>query len=273
MIELGKEMGITSWDNSERFGLSLTLGGGEVKLIDLAGVYAVLANYGQKSELTSVIKAVNYKGKVLEENNCILKTMTPRLKLTGALTSPVQATEVLGKSDDCQGKQVLDPKIAFTLTDILRDNQARTPAFGSNSQLVIPTHSEVAVKTGTSNNMRDNLTIGYNQNYVVAVWVGNNDNSPMSRVASGVTGASPILLANKENHDWGVPPDLIQIPICSLTGSLPCQGCPTRNEWFIKEKAPKTACNPEQFKPKRKTKPGKERRIGEILEPAVSIER
>jgi len=84
--------------------------------------------------------------------------------------------------------------VAYLLTDILKDNEARTPAFGSKSALVIPGHSEVAVKTGTSNNLRDNLTVGYTQDYLVAVWVGNNDNSPMSHVVSGVTGAAPILI-------------------------------------------------------------------------------
>jgi 1A family penicillin-binding protein len=181
MIEEGQKLGITTWDNPERFGLSLTLGGGEIKLLDLARVYATLANYGARPELAAIKKVTNYQSKVLEKNGAEIK-------------------------------QVLDKRVAFMLTDILKDNTARTPAFGSQSALVIANHPEVAVKTGTSNNLRDNLTFGYNQDYLVAVWVGNNDNSPMARVASGVTGASPIfnkimtaLLANRQNHDWEVP--------------------------------------------------------------------
>jgi membrane carboxypeptidase/penicillin-binding protein PbpC len=136
------------------------------------------------------------------------------------------------------------------ITDILKDNSARAPAFGHSSYLVIPNHPEVAVKTGTSNNLRDNLTVGYNQDYLVAVWVGNNDNSPMARIASGITGASPIwnrifsaLLANTASKNWGVPAGISQIPICTLTGTLPCQGCPIRLEWFLDENKPKYACN------------------------------
>ena len=156
----------------------------------------------------------------------------------------------------CSGEQVLDPRVSFILTDILRDNSARAPSFGTNSLLVIPNHKEVAVKTGTSNDLRDNLAIGYNQNYVVAVWVGNNDNSPMSRIASGVTGATPIfntimstLTANAQNHDWEVPGGLVKLSICSLTGTLSCDGCPTKSEWFLEENKPEAACNPEWFKP------------------------
>jgi membrane carboxypeptidase/penicillin-binding protein PbpC len=163
--------------------------------------------------------------------------------------------------------------VAFLITDILKDNDARSPAFGSNSALVIPGHSEVAVKTGTSNNLRDNLTIGYNQNYVVAVWVGNNDNSPMSRVASGITGASPIfnkimtaLLANQSNHSWDVPQGLVQLPICSLTGTLACSGCSNKMEWFLQENQPSQACNPEFVKSLSQVKPQPQ-----ILEQAASV--
>jgi membrane carboxypeptidase/penicillin-binding protein PbpC len=115
-------------------------------------------------------------------------------------------------------------------------------------------HKEVAVKTGTSNDLRDNLTIGYNQNFLVAVWVGNNDNSPMDRVASGVTGASPIfnkimsaLLAQQENHDWETPQGLVQLPICPYTGTLACSGCPIKMEWFLEENKPEKACQSSWF--------------------------
>ncbi len=103
--------------------------------------------------------------------------------------------------------------------------------------------------------MRDNLTVGFNQNYLVATWVGNNNNSPMSKIASGVTGASPIwneimtgILTNKPSIDWDVPEGLMKINICSLTGTLPCEGCPTRQEWFTKESQPKNHCSPEVIK-------------------------
>ncbi|MGB6839035.1 MAG: penicillin-binding transpeptidase domain-containing protein, partial [Microgenomates group bacterium] len=271
MVEMGQEMGITTWDNPSRFGLSLTLGGGDVKLIDLAKVYATVANYGKRPEIISTLKITNYKGKVLEENKC-------QEKFTTALNRLIPYTYAAEAAmAPCVREQVLDPRVAFLLIDILRDNKARSPAFGSYSQLVIPGHSEVAVKTGTSNNLRDNLIVGFNQEYLVAAWVGNNNNSPMSRVASGVTGATPIwnkimraLLANKENRDWEIPEGLVQIPICTLTGTLPCEGCPTRLEWFLEENTPTRTCNMQQVL---KEKEKKDKFRGKILEPAARTER
>jgi membrane carboxypeptidase/penicillin-binding protein PbpC len=140
------------------------------------------------------------------------------------------------------------------LTDILKDNLARSPAFGRASQLVIPNHPEVAVKTGTSNELRDNLTVGYNQNFLVAVWVGNNDNSPMSRIASGLTGASSIfhkimtgLLSDTDSITWDVPSGIKQTAVCTFTGTLPCGSCPTKNELFLEENSPSRACRQDQI--------------------------
>lgn len=196
MIELGQEMGITSWIDTNRYGLSLTLGGADVFLYDLAQVYATLANYGTRVNLKA-IKQINSGGQVIYKNPCFDNT--------------------------CPGLEVLDPRVAFMLTDILKDNRARTPAFGPTSALVIPGH-EVAVKTGTSNNLRDNVTVGYTQDWVVLTWVGNNDNSPMSQVASGVTGASPIwnkimsnLLTDSEPKNWETPKGLVQAQVCGHT--------------------------------------------------------
>ena len=177
--------------------------------------------------------------------------------------------------NECEQEQVLDPRVAFLLVDILKDNSARSPAFGTNSALVIPGHPEVAVKTGTSNDLKDNLTAGFNQKYLVVTWVGNNDSFPMSRIASGVTGASPIwnkimraLLADDKNHDWEVPEGLVQLPICSLTGTLPCEGCPVRLEWFLKERAPQKACLPETIQKINEEK----NKEGQILESGASTE-
>jgi len=223
MIEMGEKMGITTWEDKSRFGLSLTLGGGEVKLIDLASAYSTVANQGERININPILKTTNYKGKILEEKKC---------------------------EDKCTGEKVLDKRVSFLLTDILSNNQARTPAFGGNSLLNIKNHPEVAVKTGTSNNLRDNLAVGFNQDYTVAAWVGNNDNTSMSRVASGVTGATPIfnkvmtyLLENKETASWEIPEGLIKQSVCIITGSLPCRGCPSKEEWFLEENVPTTHCN------------------------------
>src|SRR3990170_5798261 len=263
MIEQGQKMGLTTWDEPSRFGLSLTLGGGEIKLLDLARVYAVVANYGKKPEITSILKITNSKGKILEEFKCQKNNFMGIARAAEAARN------------ECEQEQVLDPRVAFLLVDILKDNSARSPAFGTNSALVIPGHPEVAVKTGTSNDLKDNLTAGFNQKYLVVTWVGNNDSFPMSRIASGVTGASPIwnkimraLLADDKNHDWEVPEGLVQLPICSLTGTLPCEGCPVRLEWFLKERAPQKACLPETIQKINEEK----NKEGQILESGASTE-
>ena len=233
MIDQGQKMGITTWTNPANYGLSLTLGGGGVTALDLSRVYSTLANSGKRPDLISILEVKNYKGQVLEKN-------TP------------------------ESVQVVDARVAFLLTDILKDNNARAPEFGYNSYLVVKNHPEVAVKTGTSNDLRDNWTVGYNQNYLVLTWVGNNDNSPMSRVASGVTGASPIwnkimtvILNNQPSIDWNAPRGVSKINICSATGTLPCDACPTKQEWFLDENRPTRRCVVERDtkqKPEQKNK-------------------
>ncbi len=208
MIDLGTSMGITTWDDPSDYGLSLTLGGGGVHLIDLAQVYATIANYGKKPDLMPILEVKDYKGKTLEKN------------------SP-------------QNSQVLDPRVAYSLIDILKDNYARSHSFGLNSALVIKNHPEVAVKTGTSNDLRDNLAAGFNQDYLVVTWVGNNNNAPMSHIASGVTGASPIwnkimsaILNGKQSIDWKIPEDMVRV------------NCLGRGEWFFKDQVPVNYCKP-----------------------------
>jgi membrane peptidoglycan carboxypeptidase len=275
MVKLGLKMGITTWDKPERFGLSLTLGGGEVKLLDLAGVYATIANAGQKTIINPLIMVSDYKGKILETNPCIEKAKIPN-DIAGFMPNRKPPLEIMAKDGEtCQQETVIDPRVAYLLTDILKDNEARSPAFGRFSQLVISNHPEVAVKTGTSNSLRDNLTLGYNQQYLVAVWVGNNNNSPMSHVASGVTGASPIwnkimsaLIKNEPSLDWPIPEGVIKLPVCKFTGTLGCSGCSTNLEWFLEENAPQKKCDPEYINKLRENQLKKE---GEIVEPAARV--
>ncbi len=208
MVDQGQKMGITTWTDPSNYGLSLTLGGGAVTALDLSKVYSTVANYGKRPDLLPILSVKDYKGRVLEKN------------------TPVTT-------------ETIDPRVAFILTDILKDNNARAPEFGFNSYLVIKNHPEVAVKTGTSNDLRDNWTAGYNQDYLVVTWVGNNDNSPMSRIASGVTGASPIwnkimsaILNDKPSIDWKVPDGVVKI------------NCPGKSEWFLKEDILPNYCQP-----------------------------
>lgn len=237
MIDKAEMMGITTWQDRKRFGLALTLGGGEVLMADMAQVYGTFANGGHSVPLDPFLEVKNAQGEILYRNQCVLDSVG-----------------CFGETEaEVSQKKVLDPKIAYQITNILSDNQARTPAFGAYSVLNIP-DQEVAVKTGTTNSMRDNWTIGYTSDRVVAVWVGNNDNTPMSFVASGITGASPIWnkimrlnLSEEEPHKFASPSGMIKVPVCAAAGTLPCSGCKTTDEYFIEGTQPFRHCNSEWF--------------------------
>lgn len=161
-INYAESLGITTWDTPERYGLSLALGGAEVKMTDMAVAFGVFANYGTKVDLNPILSVEDFKGDTLE-------------------TFKVSATP-----------DVLSEETSFIMSDILSDNEARKFAFGPTSDLYIPGY-KVAAKTGTTNDKRDNWTNGFTRKFFVGVWVGNNDNTPMNPIlTSGVTGASPI---------------------------------------------------------------------------------
>lgn len=231
MIDKAEQMGISTWQDRARFGLSLTLGGGEVTMADLAEVYGTFANYGDTVELNPILEIRDTQGRILYRNQCALDNL-------------------------CSPRKTLDTRVAYQITDILSDNNARAPAFGTQSVLAIP-EQQVAVKTGTTNSLRDNWTIGYTSDRLVAVWVGNNDNTPMSYVASGITGASPIwnnimrlVLDEQQPHYFATPDSLglIKVAICASTGTLPCSACPViQEEYFVPGTQPTLSCNPEQF--------------------------
>ncbi len=189
MVQTALDLGISTFNDISRFGLSLTLGGGEVKMIDMMGVYASFSQMGRQITPTPIIKVTDSSGNVLDEYTNY-------------------------------SKSVLEPAVAYLITDILKDNRARTPAFGQSSLLNIPGY-EVAVKTGTSDNKRDNWTFGYTPKFVVGVWVGNNDNSPMNpALSSGVTGAAPIwnkimhtLLDGTQNLAFVKPAGVIEVMV------------------------------------------------------------
>lgn len=226
LIDKAQAMGITTWTDRRRFGLSLTLGGGEVLMTDMAKAYGAFANEGYVTELNPILEIHNYKGETLYQNSCAL--------------------EGIG----CFREKVLDARVAYLISNILSDNDARTPAFGPQSTLYIP-NQQVAVKTGTTNNMRDNWTFGYTSDRLVSVWVGNNDNQPMSYVASGVTGASSIwndimtsLLDNEKPHVFEVPPGLVQVAQCVPGENKTCRGCNSgKTEYYIAGTEPKGVCN------------------------------
>ena len=219
VLRLANDMGIASLesttDNIRRIGLSLTLGGGEVTLLDLTNAFGVFATNGLRHDDVSILKVTDYKGNVLYE-----------YKPTSA-------------------RQVLSSSICYLISDILSDNDARKDIFGPNSFLFI-NGKTVAVKTGTTDDKRDNWTIGYTPSVVVGTWVGNNDNSPMNpSLASGVTGAAPIwnkimqeVLKGKKDESFVRQPDIIEMDIDAYGGGFPISGQPTRKERFLKGTEP-----------------------------------
>ncbi len=244
LIATASAMGISSWTDQSRFGLSLTLGGGEVTMWDMATAFGTFANSGVTVPLNPINKIETYTGQVLEERNIEA--------VAGQVATLPQDWQTFWENnlnpDNPTGKPGSDihvslpSEVAYIISDILSDNSARSAAFGSVSQLVIPKHT-VSVKTGTTNDLRDNWTIGYTPDYLIATWVGNNDNSQMSRVTSGVTGASPIwntlmkkVLANTPDHPLPKPENVVSYQVCNLTGLLAtfADQCNSRNELFIK---------------------------------------
>ena len=173
-----KKMGITTWEDQSRYGLSMALGSLEVRMTELATAYSAFANDGVVTPLKLISKVVDNNKNEIYVSGCL------------PLGDDVEYSQKTN-TDPCAKKRVINQKTASDITNILSDNQARSSAFGQNSTLNIKGH-KVAVKTGTSNDLRDNWTIGYNNNYLVATWVGNNNSQPMSNIASGITGASPI---------------------------------------------------------------------------------
>ena len=199
MLDTAHRLGIESLNRPD-YGLSLTLGGGDVTLLEMVGAYAVFANGGRRVPPVSILRIEDMQGRVLEEYQ-----------------PPA-------------GEQVLSPQHAYLITDILADNKARAPAFGRNN--VLKLSRPAAAKTGTTDDWRDAWTIGYTPELVAGVWVGNSDNSPMKKV-SGARGAGPIwhnfmerALADQPASQFPRPAGIEEIEISADAGSLPSAACP-----------------------------------------------
>lgn len=207
-IALSQRMGITTLRNPSEYDLSLALGGGAVRLIDLTAAYGALANGGS------------------------LVTPVLILEVTGA------DGEILLQPEPPARPRVLDPRLAWLITDILSDDNARLIGFGMNSPLKLD--RPAAAKTGTTTDFHDNWTLGYTPDLVVGVWVGNASHEPMREV-SGISGAGPIwhqfmrsVLEGTPETSFTRPEGLVQVEVCALSGLLPSADCPyTRLEWFI----------------------------------------
>ena len=226
LLEIARRFGVESLgDDASSYGLSLTLGGGELTPLELTTAYAVFANGGHRIEPHLVTRVTDSQGNPIYE-------------------APAAV-----------GEEVLDPRIAFLISSILSDNAARTPAMGEDSALLLS--FPAAAKTGTTNDFRDNWTVGYTPHLVVGVWAGNTDNSPMAEGTSGLTGAAPIWHEYMEGvyadpamaallegpglpplrSDFTPPSNLESRQVCvlsSLRDPAPAdRGCPRlRAEWF-----------------------------------------
>ncbi|MFH2118317.1 MAG: penicillin-binding transpeptidase domain-containing protein [Candidatus Paceibacterota bacterium] len=217
-LQLAFDMGFNTLEptkeNLQRFGFSITLGGGEIHLLDTVTAYSAFANSGLKVQPISILKVEDKDGRVLFEHK------------------------------QAQGKRVISEGEAFIINDILSDNDARLLAFGANS--LLNTGRPIAVKTGTTNEQKDNWTVGWSQEVMVGVWVGNNDNSSMRQVASGITGASPIwrriiLTALEMGYKapaWEVPAGVISKEVDSLSGYPAHDGYSTRTDYFLQGTVP-----------------------------------
>ena len=260
MIQLGKKMGIKSWYEKPQAGLSLTLGGAEVTMLDMTRAYQSIANLGVRNELAFI--------KEIRDSN--------GTDLTANLNQPENDVPFVDSVQASENQQVISPMTAYWLTDILSDEKARLPAFGRFAKLTVPGY-KIAVKTGTSNNFRDNWTIGFTPSYLTAVWVGNNDGSFMNKnLVSGITGAAPIwneIMTNLLNgtlpEDFPIPSGLIPVKICAVNGLLTCPFCPSEKiEYYTADKVPTRQCH---FKSPQECKEAKTRSEGKSDEEKKQI--
>lgn len=212
--ELAHRVGLRSLEATEAYGLALTLGGGEVALLDLTAAYGALAADGR-----------------LHEPHAIARV---RDAATGA---------VLYERSAGPGRAVVDEVDAFLIRDVLADPLARIPAFGQGS--VLETPYGAAVKTGTSSLFRDSWTVGFTSQVTVGVWVGNPDGRPMVDLP-GAAGAAPIWRdvmsaaeRSRPSSGFEVPPDVVRADVCAPTGLAPGANCALISEdWFALGTAP-----------------------------------
>lgn len=174
-VNLAQAMGLETLTDPDRYGLSLVLGGGEVRLLDITSAYGVFANEGTRLPSRAILK--------VEHGNEVLLDVSK---------NPVQ------------GKEALDPQTARMVTNVLADNNARAAVFGTRSALQLGVRP-VAAKTGTTQDYRDGWTVGYTPSLVAGVWTGNNDNSPMNGNSAGAHTAAPIWNAFMKKALEGTP--------------------------------------------------------------------
>ncbi len=225
-IRTAHVMGINTLDRGlDYYGLSLTLGGGEVTLYDLTYAYSVFAGMGVMSG-TPTPEELRRPG---------FRELDPSLILRVEDRDGTILWEY-GQGNTFRRSPVLEPSLAYLINDILSDDAARRPSVGPNSALLLS--RPAAVKTGTTNDFRDNWTVGYTPQIATGVWVGNTNNAPMQNLPA-IIGAAPIWHAVMEYahrdlpvQSWERPADIVEMTVCQISGLLPTTYCPTRQEIF-----------------------------------------
>ncbi len=230
-IDLAGRLGITSLTDRSRIGPSVALGSNEVQLLELSSAYATVANQGRRVTPTAILCIRDARGRVVEQlgDGCALPAGASPFALRG-----VPLTE-----------RVLSPDAAYLMASILSDAEARIPGFGQARAMLELRDRPAAVKTGTTENTRDALTVGFTPQLAVGVWVGNSDGSPMDDV-TGLRGASPIwkrfmehALADEDPLTWARPASVVVQDVDVVSGLLPTPFTPqTREEEFAAGAAP-----------------------------------
>lgn len=234
VIRTAHSMGITSLQGND-YGLSLTLGGGEVRLLDMVYAFSVLDNMGRMIGRTRA----EYEQRLGQ------RTLDP----VAILRVEDSNGQVLYEYNQPQQREIVTSQLAFLMNDMLSDRTARCPAFGCPNALELPDNRPAAVKTGTTNDFRDAWTVGYTPQLAAGVWVGNTDNSPMDEVP-GSKGAAPVWhafmgwsLQDEPAETWSRPPGIVEMAVCDVSGLLPTPQCPTVTEYFIEGTEPTTYDN------------------------------
>ena len=225
-FKLARAMGLTTLTDPRRYGLTLTLGGGEVRLLDLTAAYAIFANDGQRVEPRSIIELNRHPRKSAEASD--------------TEDAKISSPSFVARSGRSSFDQLLDSRIAYLVTDILSDNRARSPSFGEFSPLRLS--RPAAAKTGTTSNWRDNWTVGYTPDLITGVWVGNADNQAMHHI-SGIAGAGPIWhdvmeAAHQQRPviTFARPAGIQEREVCVINGLTPGPDCPyRRTDLFLVE--------------------------------------
>jgi 1A family penicillin-binding protein len=235
-IDAARNLGITTLREEANYGLSLVLGTGEVQLLELTNAYAVFANQGMYHEPTGVIEITNKYGRSVEEPQGFWERLNP--------------LNWFRKTDGKGGKEVMTKEAAFLISSMLSDNKARSESFGGSLTISRP----AAVKTGTTEDYRDALTVGYTPSLVVGVWVGNNDNTPMDNIA-GSLGAAPIWRSLMENYLAGKPVEQFEKPTFVVNETICVNGRKSGiTEFFIAGTQP-PSCNEPTSRPSTTPRP------------------